>query len=1102
MEEIEENQLMQFLMGLSEPYDSIRSQILVLDPLPSVNKAYSMVLRVERQRRVNLEYADTGENHAMNIKNMEYKLNTGNKTFQKRRFVMDKKQMICEHCTKPGHSKESCFKLHGVPEWYKDLNEQKKWGMVTNRVYAATDAHISEDNKNTQRAEVVSVSELLEALKLVQTKAPQDPVKVHFAYDTEMTGITMQKKTGRISSGKWIVDSGATNHMCGDACAFHSISTLLNPTKVHLPDNSISYATHTGNIILSPTLTLTNVLLVPKHNLLSVSQLCQSFSAAFVFLTSSCVLQDLTTKQPLAVGTRVGKLYILDTNSFPTSTSLQPVCHSAEDTSANIEKYVMWHKRLGHPSSVVLTHIGVLNIDTLNKDHVCSICPLAKQSRKRFPISVSCTKNPFDLIHVDIWGPYKQSSLSGCHYILTIVDDYTRTTWTFLMVHKSQTTQLLSQFFSKTYTQFHTKVKIIRTDNGQKAYKLFNLDNNTVIISRDVTFHEHIFPYIGHSKPDTAPILVPTSILDQHTDSTSSAPSSLSFSDPDPPISSTPPPLPTQIPTVADLPRRSQRQVKPPSWLNDFHCNLSTDSFIHPSTLALSHSDFLAALSTIQEPSTYSQAKGCKEWEDAMSQELQELHALEKNNTWEMVPLPKDKKAIGCKWVYKVKLKADGSIDRYKARLVAKGYNQVEGVDYVDRFSPVAKAVTVRTFLAVATGFGWPIHQVDINNAFLHGFLEEDIYMKAPDGYHVQPGHVCKLKRSLYGLKQASRQWNLELTSHLISYGFVQSSYDHCLFTKQTVEGVIALIVYVNYVLITCSCEDRIHDVKRFLDGAFTIKDLGLAKYFLGLEIARSTTGTSITQHKFIRDIISDVGLQSAKPASSPLPAGLKLSSHTSAPLSNPEQFRRLVGRLLYLSFTRPDISFGAQQLSQFVHAPCQVHLDAALHLVRYLKGCPERGLFFPASNSFTLAGYCDADWASCADTRRSLTVPTPIPLYCDNQAAIHIVANPVFHERTKHIEIDCHLVRDKFKSGFVLPQHIPGTEQLADVLTKSLSGFQFSNLLSKMGLKSFPQVHLEGGMKRFSSAAAAAATIRDAATTIRAIRAQGDSNPETNTMQ
>ncbi|KAL0340381.1 UNVERIFIED_CONTAM: Retrovirus-related Pol polyprotein from transposon RE1 [Sesamum radiatum] len=340
--------------------------------------------------------------------------------------------------------------------------------------------------------------------------------------------------------------------------------------------------------------------------------------------------------------------------------------------------------------------------------------------------------------------------------------------------------------------------------------------------------------------------------------------------------------------------------------------------FIHPSDLASSHTDFLAALSTIQEPSNYLEAKGCKEWEDAMSQELS---ALERNNTWEVVTLPKGKKAIGSKWVFKIKLKANGSIDRYKARLVAKGYNHVEGVDYVDRFSPVAKAVTVRTFLAVASSHGWSIHQVDINNAFLHRFLDEDIYMHAPDG-----------------------------------------------------AGLVALIVYVDDVLITCPSEDKITEIKHFLDAAFTIKDLGHAKYFLGLEIARSTAETSITQHKFIRDIVRDAGLLSAKSVSSPLPVGLKLSSHSSIPLTYPEPYRRLVGRLLYLSFTRPDISFGAQQLSQFVHAPCTIHMETALHLVRYLKGCPERGLFFPTLTPFTLTAYCDADWASYVDSCRSLT--------------------------------------------------------------------------------------------------------------------------------
>ncbi|KAL0395265.1 UNVERIFIED_CONTAM: Retrovirus-related Pol polyprotein from transposon RE1 [Sesamum latifolium] len=569
MEEIEENQLMQFLMGLSEPYDSIRSQILVLDPLPSVNKAYSMVLRVERQRKVNLEYADIGENNAMN---------------------------------------DSCFKLHGTPEWYKDLNEQKKWGTATNRVYNATDTLLSEESKTMQRNEVVLVSELMEALKMVQTKVPQDPVRVHFAHDTDMAGITLHKKTEKAGSRDWIVDSGATNHMCGDACAFHSLTKLLNPIKIHFPDNSVSYETHTGNITLSPTLTLSNVLLIPsfKHNLLSVSQLCQSLSIAFVFLTSSCILQDLMTKRPLAIGTKVGRLYFLYSNSF--SVSPQHTCYSVEDCSAHNENFVVWHRPLGHPSLAVLTHVKGLDIGAISKDH------------------------------------------------------------------------------------------------GQKGYKLFDLDNHVIIISRDVTFHEHIFPYIDHSELSPSPMLIPTSILDHHTDLIQPVLPPTPISDPNPPT----PTLPvTQIPDSDPPLQRSQRHIKTPSWLTDFHCNHSSDSFIHPSTLALSHTDFLAALSTIQEPSTYLQANGCKEWEDAMSQEIE---ALEQNETWEVVPLPKGKKTIGCKWVYKVKVRADGSIDRYKARLVAKGYNQVKGVDYVDRFSPVAKAVTVRTFLAVATGFSWPIH--------------------------------------------------------------------------------------------------------------------------------------------------------------------------------------------------------------------------------------------------------------------------------------------------------------------------------------------------------------------------------------------------------
>ncbi|KAL0345270.1 UNVERIFIED_CONTAM: Retrovirus-related Pol polyprotein from transposon RE2 [Sesamum radiatum] len=338
------------------------------------------------------------------------------------------------------------------------------------------------------------------------------------------------------------------------------------------------------------------------------------------------------------------------------------------------------------------------------------------------------------------------------------------------------------------------------------------------------------------------------------------------------------------------------------------------------------------------------------------------------------LPYHTGKKQIGCRWIYKLKLKADGSIDKYKARLVAKGYNQIEGIDYKDNFSPVAKAVTVRILLAVAASKNWLLHHVDINNAFLHGFLDEELYMQPPEGYSVPEGHVCKLKRSLYGLKQASRQWNVEFTSKIEGLGFLQSPHDHCLFTKSTATSLTVLIVYVDDILIAGESAADIQDIKTYLHNLFTIKDLGVAKYYLGLEIARSTEGIAVTQTKYVKDLLLDTGMTQSKPASTPLPAGIKFTSEAGHLLPNPESYRRLIGRILYLGFTRPDISHAAQQLSQFMQHPCQQHWDAAHHLLRYLKGTSNTGLFFSAGAPTDLIAYCDADWASCVDTRRSLT--------------------------------------------------------------------------------------------------------------------------------
>lgn len=337
------------------------------------------------------------------------------------------------------------------------------------------------------------------------------------------------------------------------------------------------------------------------------------------------------------------------------------------------------------------------------------------------------------------------------------------------------------------------------------------------------------------------------------------------------------------------------------------------------------------------------------------------------------------------------------------------------------------------------------------------------------------------------------------------------------MFTKGEGDTFVALLVYVDDVLLAGPNEDEIVRLKVFLDEKFTIKDLGCARYFLGMEIARGDAGIYLSQRKYILDILDTAGLLGAHAAATPFPSGVNLTGEGLIPLVDGDKYRCVVGQLLYLNLTRPDLSYATQQLSQFVGAPCTIHWDCVVHVLRYLKGCPSLGLFFPSHGEFSLTGYSDADWGSCLNTHRSLTgycvflggalvswrckkqatvslstaeaeyramgsavkelkwlsfllrdfnitIPLPISLHCDNSAALQITKNQVFHERMKHLDMDCHFIRDHYKDGFIQPLHVSTTLQLADLLTKNLSGPRFRFLLAKMGLVDLHRLHLEGG--------------------------------------
>ncbi|GJU18962.1 ribonuclease H-like domain-containing protein [Tanacetum coccineum] len=440
--------------------------------------------------------------------------------------------------------------------------------------------------------------------------------------------------------------------------------------------------------------------------------------------------------------------------------------------------------------------------------------------------------------------------------------------------------------------------------------------------------------------------------------------------------------------------RRSSRPTKMPARFNDYvvSSNAKHDikKYVKYSCLSRSNLCFATNLNKSVEPTSYYEALKDNNWVEAMNNEIE---ALNRNNTWFICDLPAGRKATGCKWLYKIKYKASGDIERYKARLVAKYFSQREGFDYDETFSPVVKMVTVRCLISIAVKMNWPLYQLDVNNAFLYGDLVEDVYMTLPQGFDNDNGtKVCKLNKSLYGLKQAPRQWNAKLTTALVEHGFVQSKFDYSLYVKHVGSVFVALLVYVDDIIITGNDEVGIKDSKR--------------------------------------------------PVETPFPENTVLNFKESEKdkfLLNFTSYQQLVGKLIYLTNTRPGISYVVHCLRQHMHNPLQSHFKAALRVLRYLKQSPGLGLQFNKTFDLKLKAYSDADWEKCPKTKSS---------------AIQIAVNLVFHEKTKHFELDAHLVREKVSAGVIKTIKIHTDMQNTDIFTKCLGTVQHSLFCRSLGMK------------------------------------------------
>ncbi|GAB2303795.1 hypothetical protein Dimus_038963 [Dionaea muscipula] len=730
----------------------------------------------------------------------------------------------------------------------------------------------------------------------------------------------------------WIVDSGCSHHMTGDEKKLQDISTYKGGRVVITANNTKLPITHIGKAMVVPrynsnTVELDKVLHVPgmKKNLLSVSQLTADGNYVVFGPTDVKVYRSLKAmNSPIMEGRRLESVYVMSAQE------------AYVDKTRKNETADLWHARLGHVSyhklSVMMKKSMLVGLPHLEvrDDVVCAGCQYGKAHQLPFEESQFRAKIPLELVHSDVFGPVKQPSISGCRYMITFIDDYSRYTWIYFMKEKSEALDKLKLFKDEAEKEVGREIRCLRTDNGGEYTSMeFTTYLQQCRIRRQLTCpntpqqngvaerkNRHLaetcrsmlhaknvpprfwaecmktaahvtnrlpqakfgfispFEKLWNLKPAVSHfrvfgcvcyVFVPDHLrskfdkkaircifvgydnqrkgwvcCDPNTgrcyksrnvvfDEASSwwspqsviLPDSKEFegqmqerlerqSDDDGGTSS-PPPEPVSEKSVSDEDKSGDQSPKRSPWRTGVHKVTEEarpsqfeeledaddpQSQRRRSTRVRKPNPKYANAALIEddrpkEPSSYQEASQGKEWIKVMQEEID---ALAQNQTWDLVPKPKDVQPISCKWVYKIKTHPDGSIDRYKARLVARGFSQKYGLDYDETFSPVAKITTVRVLMALAASNSWKLWQMDVKNAFLHGELDREIYMEQPQGFEskVHPNHVCKLKKALYGLKQAPRAWYGKIAEFLVQSGYSVAPADSNLFVK-TRDGRIAI---------------------------------------------------------------------------------------------------------------------------------------------------------------------------------------------------------------------------------------------------------------------------------------------------------------------
>ncbi|GJS68731.1 putative ribonuclease H-like domain-containing protein [Tanacetum coccineum] len=520
------------------------------------------------------------------------------------------------------------------------------------------------------------------------------------------------------------------------------------------------------------------------------------------------------------------------------------------------------------------------------------------------------------------------------------------------------------------------------------------------------------------------------------------------------------------------------------------------------------HKDFqhclFACFLSQNEPKKISEALEDESWVDAMQEELLQFKI---QKVWILVDLPYGKKAIGTKWVYRNKKDERGVVVRNKARLVAQGHRQEEGIDYDEVFAPVARIEAIRIFLAFASYMGFIVYQMDVKSSFLYAKIDEEVYVSQPLGFinPKYPKKVYKVVKALYGLHQAPRAGYATLSTLLLKHEYRRGTIDKTLFIKKDKHDIILVQVYVDDIIFGSTKKTWCDEFEALMKGRFQMSSMGELTFFLGLQVKQKADGIFISQDMYVAEILKKFDFVSVKTASTPIETQKPLVKDEEASDVDVHLYRSMIGSLMYLTASRPDIMFAVCACSRFQVTPKTSHLSAVKRIFRYLKGKPKLGLWYPRVSSFDLEAYSDSDYAGANLDRKSTTggcqflgrrliswqckkqtiVATSTTeaeyvaaasccgqvlwiqnqmldygfnfmntkIYIDNESTICIVKNPVYHSKTKHIAIRHHFIRDAYEKKLIQVLKIHTDDNVADLLTKAFDVSRFQFLVVSIGM-------------------------------------------------